>query len=132
MKHRHAAVWLDHQEAKVYQIEPKDFEMTKVSAPHHHVKQKAEEQGKHSVQHRYFGEIAEALRDSEELLIVGPSSAKLDFVRFLHKHEHALESRVLGVETLDHPTDGQLVAYVRHYFKVADGTTPATATATTR
>ena len=32
----------------------------------------------------------------------------------------ATVSGVLGVETLDHPTDGQMVAYVRHYFKAAD------------
>ncbi|MEO6600977.1 MAG: translational machinery protein [Polyangiaceae bacterium] len=120
MKHRHAAVWLDHNEAKIYQVEPKGFELSKVSAPHHHVKKKADEQGKHAGQQVFFGDIATQLKDSEELLIVGPSSAKLDFIRYLHKHEHELEARVLGVETLDHPTDGQLVAYVRHYFKAVD------------
>ncbi len=127
MNHRHAAVWLDHQEAKIYQIDPKDFEISKVNAPHHHVKRKAEEQGKHSVQHRYFDDISNLLKGSEELLIVGPSSAKLDFIRYLHKHEHALEAKVLGVETLDHPTDAQLVAYVRHYFKAVDNGSAATA-----
>jgi hypothetical protein len=47
---------------------------------------------------------------------VGPSSAKPDLIRYVHKHAQALEPKILGVETLDHPTDGQLVAYVRHYF----------------
>jgi stalled ribosome rescue protein Dom34 len=126
MKHRHTAVWLDHHEAKIYHVEPKDFELSKVSAPHHHVKRKAEQQGTHSVQHVFFGDIALLLKDSEELLIVGPASAKLDFIRYLHKHEHELEAKVLGVETLDHPSDGQLVAYVRHYFKVLDHLTTAT------
>jgi hypothetical protein len=38
----------------------------------------------------------------------------------VHKHDHALEPKILGVETLDHPTDGQLAAYVRHYFHEKD------------
>jgi hypothetical protein len=38
----------------------------------------------------------------------------------VHKHDHALEPKILGIETLDHPTDGQLVAYVRHYFYAKD------------
>jgi hypothetical protein len=29
-----------------------------------------------------------------------------------------------GVETLDHPSDSQLVALARHYFKAADHLTP--------
>ena len=48
--------------------------------------------------------------------MVGPSSAKLDFVRHVHQHDHTLTPKIVGVETLDHPTDPQLAAYVRHYF----------------
>lgn len=116
----HVAVWIDHKEAKIYQIQPEAFELSRVSAPHHHVKRKTEEQGKHADAHLFFGEVAAKLQGAEQLLIVGPASAKLDFIRHLHQHDRALESKVLGVETLDHPTDGQIVAYVRHYFKAAD------------
>ena len=114
------AVWIDHQEAKIYRIEPEGFEISKVLAPHHHVKRKAQEQGKHMDEHGFFHEVAETLRGASALLIVGPASAKLDFIRHLQRHEHALEAKVRGVETLDHPTDAQLVAYVRHYFKDKD------------
>ena len=31
---------------------------------------------------------------------------------------------IAGVETVDHPSDGQLVAHARKYFKVADLMTP--------
>jgi hypothetical protein len=27
---------------------------------------------------------------------------------------------IVGVETVDHPSDAQLVAYARHYFKTED------------
>jgi stalled ribosome rescue protein Dom34 len=127
---RHATVWIDHKEAKIFHIEAVEaggFDVSKVKAPHHHLTRKAEEQGHHAGSDRFFHEVAEALKDTEEVLVVGPSSAKLDFIRYVHKHDAALEPRIVGVETLDHPTDGQLVAYVRHYFHGKDrmlGLTP--------
>jgi stalled ribosome rescue protein Dom34 len=117
---RHAALWIDRQEAKIFHIEPEGFEVSKVKAPQHHLTRKAEEQGHHAGSERFFHEVADALKDAEEILVVGPSSAKLDFIRHVHKHDRALEPRILGVETLDHPTDGQLAAYVRHYFQAKD------------
>jgi stalled ribosome rescue protein Dom34 len=113
---RHVAVWIDPKEAKIFHIVTEGFDVTQVKAPHHHLTRKAEEQGTHAGSERYFHEVATALKDAEEILLVGPSSAKLDFFRYVHKHDHALEPKILGIETLDHPTDGQLVAYVRHYF----------------
>jgi hypothetical protein len=31
---------------------------------------------------------------------------------------------IVGVETVDHPSDGQLVAHARHYFKAEDRMLP--------
>jgi stalled ribosome rescue protein Dom34 len=117
---RHVAVWIDRKEAKIFHIEPEGFDAAKIEAPHHHLTRKAEEQGHHAGNERFFHDVAEAIKDAEEVLVVGPSSAKLDFLRHLHQHDAALEKRVVGVETLDHPTDGQLAAYVRHYFHGKD------------
>lgn len=116
----HVAVWIDHREAKIFQIEPETFEMSKVVAPQQHVTRKALEQGAHANLGGYYHEVATALKGAGALLIVGPSSAKLDFIRHLQGHDRALEAAICGVETLDHPTDPQLVAYVRHYFKDKD------------
>jgi stalled ribosome rescue protein Dom34 len=116
MSARHVAVWIDHKEAKIFHVEPAGFEVSQIKAPHHHLTRKAEEQGRHAGSERFFHDVAAALKDSEEIVVVGPSSAKLDFVRYAVKHDAALETKILGVETLDHPTDGQLAAYVRHYF----------------
>jgi stalled ribosome rescue protein Dom34 len=117
---RHVAVWIDHQEAKIFHIEPEGFDASKIAAPHHHKTRKAEEQGQHRGSDRFFHSVAEGLQDAQEILVVGPSSAKMDFLRFVQKHDHALESKILGLETLDHPTDGQIAAYVRHYFQGKD------------
>ena len=121
MSVRHAALWIDHAEAKIFHIEPEGFEVGHIKAPHHHRTRKADEQGRHAGSDPFFHDVAKALDDAEEVLVVGPSSAKLDFIRYVHKHDHPLATKILGVETLDHPTDGQIVAYVRHYFLGKDG-----------
>lgn len=51
---------------------------------------------------------------------MGPSTAKLAFLKFVHKSDHTLEPKIVGVETVDHPTDRQLVAYANTYFKRVD------------
>jgi hypothetical protein len=60
------------------------------------------------------------LEGAEEVLVVGPSAAKLEFMRYVHKHDQATEAKIVGIETVDHPTDGQLVAYANQYFKRRD------------
>jgi len=117
---RHVAVWIDHKQAKIFHVEPEGFDAKTIEAPHHHVTRKAEEQGHHAGSERFFHDVAVALKDAEEILVVGPAATKLDFVRHLHKHDAEIERRVLGLETLDHPTDGQLASYVRHYFHGKD------------
>lgn len=117
---RHVAVWIDRNEAKVFHVEPEGFDVSKIAAPHHHLTRKAEEQGHHAGHDRFFHEVAAALKGVEQILVVGPSSAKLDFIRYVHEHDRALSTAVVGLETLDHPTDGQLAAYVRHYFHGKD------------
>ena len=69
---------------------------------------------------RFFHDIAQALDGTDAVLVVGPSTAKLDFLRYLHEHDRALERKIVGIETADHPTDGQVVAYAKKYFKLPD------------
>ena len=37
------------------------------------------------------------LDDARDVLIVGPSTAKLQFIRYVHKHELAIEPKIVGV-----------------------------------
>ncbi|GAC1351412.1 MAG: hypothetical protein NVSMB1_04200 [Polyangiales bacterium] len=122
--HLHTAVWLDQQEARIFHVDRESFDETKIKSPHHHVHRHpkgATEPHEHpDDQVHFFKAVAQVLADSGELLVVGPSAAKLHFVRHLHKHTPALEAKIVGLETVDHPTDAQLVAYVKHYFKVPE------------
>ncbi len=120
MSVHHVVVWIDHKEAKIFHIVPDGFEASTIKAPHHHLTRKAKEQGRHAGSEDFYHLVVESIKDAEEILVVGPSSAKLDLVRHIHKHDHTVEPKIVGVETLDHPTDRQLAAYVRHYFQNKD------------
>ncbi|MEA2700974.1 MAG: hypothetical protein QOI66_5245, partial [Myxococcales bacterium] len=67
----------------------------------------------------FFRDVAAALGETEQILILGPSVTKLHFLRYLQKDHPRIESRVVGIETVDHPSDRQIVAHVRQYFQQA-------------
>ena len=126
---KHAAVWIDHSEAKVFHVDSEGFDPSKIE-PHHHLRRHSTVTADHAHPAdalHFFQAVEKALADVEEILIVGPGSAKLELIRHVHKHNHALEQRIVGVETVDHPTDGQLVAFTHQYFHAKDrlrGTVP--------
>jgi stalled ribosome rescue protein Dom34 len=127
----HAAVWLDHQEAKIFHVTAEGFDETHVKAPHHHIQHPRKTEGRGGSEDReakaYYESIAKNVSDAQEILVAGPGTAKLELIKHVHKHEAGLEKKIIGVETVDHPTDGQFVAYVRKYFLAKDallGTTP--------
>ena len=69
---------------------------------------------------QYYHEVVEALAGAAEILIVGPGHAKLELIKHIHAHDHGVVDKVVGVETVDHPGDGQLVAFARKYFVAKD------------
>ncbi len=129
MTTRHAAVWIDHSEAKIFHIDGESFDPATVRPRHHLERHKAvtAEHAHPADAAHFFHDVATALGDAEEILVVGPGTAKLELLKHVHRHEHALEPKIVGIETVDHPTDGQLLAYVRRYFHAKDrmlGTAP--------
>ena len=118
------AVWLDHHEARVFPIERGTFDETTLRAPRHHVKRhpdgNAAERNHPDDAIRFFREVAVALDSADEVLVVGPSTAKFHFLNYVHTHDAKLEQRIVGVETVDHPTDPQVAAFARRYFYGTD------------
>jgi stalled ribosome rescue protein Dom34 len=118
------AVWIDRDEAKVFHVDAETFDEKTVHSANHHVHRhpKHQETRAHDHpddEHRFFHEVAGTLAAADQILILGPSVTKLHFLRYVQKHDPALESRIVSVESADHPTDPQLAARVRQYFHVA-------------
>jgi stalled ribosome rescue protein Dom34 len=68
----------------------------------------------------YYHAVVEALKGAQEILVVGPAKAKLQLIKHIHGHDHDMADKIVGVETVDHPSDGQLLAYARKYFVAKD------------
>ena len=56
----------------------------------------------------------------EEILIVGPGGAKTELHHDLQARHASVAQHVVAVEGSDHPSDGQLLAFARKYFKRID------------
>ena len=124
MSHYHAVVWLDHNEAHVMHISSDDVEKSLVqpaNPPRHLQRKRGSVSGSRQPEDQhYYHDVVEALKGAAEILVVGPGHAKLELIKHIHAHDHGMVDKVVGVETVDHPSDGQLVAYARNYFIAKD------------
>ena len=126
--HNHAVIWIDHREARVFHFSPTDVEKLVLHPDHptRHIHHKANSIGSgHAAEdHNYLHAVVEAIADAGAVLITGPANAKTELVKHIHEHDPLRMKAIAGVETVDHPSDGQLVAYARKYFKVEDRMLP--------
>lgn len=124
MTYKHAAVWIDHHEAKVLFLHEDDarFEeqIIKAHEPHSHNHHHHEQHRSHGHDRAYYEAIVQALKPAAEVFLTGPANAKHEFFKFLADHAADTHRRVLGVESVDHPTEGQLAAQARDFFRKAD------------
>src|SRR5690606_224285 len=67
--------------------------------------------------HHFFDEVVAALDGMRDVVITGPGTAKVKFERYVKDRHPAVAKRIVGVETLDHPSPGELLAFARDYFK---------------
>jgi hypothetical protein len=126
--HYHAVVWIDHHEARVFHFNPTDI-ATLVLHPEHptrHIHHKANSIGSgHTAEdHAFLEAVVGSIADAGAVLITGPANAKNELVKHIDRHDRGLMKIIAGVETVDHPSDAQLVAHAKHYFKVEDEMTP--------
>jgi hypothetical protein len=126
--HYHAIVWLDHHEARIihFNIDAADEKVVHPADPPRHLHVKAgSASGTHVTDEpEFYRDVAATLADAHEILIVGPSTAKTEFIKYLHKHAQSTADRVTGIETLARVTDPQLLAEARKFFTRADRMRP--------
>ena len=112
-------VWLDQEHAKAFKFLPGKVEQSSVKRAthdHHTHAHKEDNNGEEA----FFHQVAEHIKDATELLIVGPGLAKTHFKTHLEKHHHHdLLKKIVGIETMSHPTDPEIVASARKSFRTA-------------
>jgi stalled ribosome rescue protein Dom34 len=122
--HYHAVIWIDHREARIFHVNPSEVDKLVVRPhdPTRHIHHKANAIGSgHAAEDQdYLHHVVAAVADAGAILITGPANAKTELVKHIHHHDPAVMQRIVGIETVDHPSDGALVAHARTYFKASD------------
>lgn len=119
-------VWIDHRKAVIATITGGGEELEEVTSDMEKrvryagaaQEDSAEDQrDRRFTEHlnRYYDEVIGHIRDAESILLLGPGEAKIELERRM-QHE-GLEGHIVGVETVDKMTDGQIAARVRQYYR---------------
>jgi stalled ribosome rescue protein Dom34 len=124
MSYLHSVVWIDHHHATVIDFTFDDTQVIEVDRvggqQQVHRRSGVPGSGKAPIDHQFFDEVAAAVGDAVELLIVGPGVAKTEFQHDLVTRHESLAKKVVAVQSADHPSPGELLAFARKYFKRVD------------
>jgi stalled ribosome rescue protein Dom34 len=124
MTMNNAVVWLDHTKAQVihFDADASESEALKTHSHHPHPRQNhADTHANEDDNSDFYADIANALKDTQQILVVGPAQEKTAFVKYLNAKVPAVAGQIKAVETVDHPSDGQLLTYARRHFTSTGG-----------
>lgn len=128
MAHFHTIVWIDHRAAHVFGFGREGADRTVVrhqDAPEMiHRKSGPRGPGHEHEDKAYLDAVAAALGETGEILITGPGHARTELKTHLETHHPDVFNKVVGVEALDHPSDGELLAFAEKYFRAKDRMIP--------
>jgi stalled ribosome rescue protein Dom34 len=120
--HFHAVVWIDHHEARVFHFSASEMDRLAIHPDHpaRHLHHKAQSigSGNAAEDHDFLQRVADAISDAGVVLVTGPANEKSELVKHIRQHAPALMQKIVAVETVDHPSDRQLVDHARRHFKV--------------
>jgi len=108
-----AVLWIDHHHARLLKFDAEQSQLQQVHAHTHNTRQHGSAV---RTEHEFFGEVCDALGADIRLLVTGSHQAQADLRHYLAKHRPAVAPQVIGWQTVDHPTDGQLLAQARSFF----------------
>ena len=126
--HYHAVVWIDHRQARVFHFDADDADKVVIhpDRPVRDYHRKHKGTGQHDDEDQAFlEEVTKAVANAGAILIVGPANEKHELMKHIERVHPAMKLHVEGVESADHPTDGELVAHARRFLKSADRMRPA-------
>lgn len=126
--HFHAVVWIDYAEARIIEFGTTGIEQRRIRPSDRlgniHHKAGTFGPGHAHVDTHFFRTIVDALKPNHEILIVGHGQAKTELAHFIRDHAPTLAPRIMAIETLDNPSEGEVIAFARKFFEKRDRMTP--------
>jgi len=123
MKTKCIGIWMDHASAHLMELTSADMETKIIESKFTHEEKKetlhkGEKAAHHKEQHEelaYYKEIAAAVKNYEEVLLFGPTEAKVELLNML-KADHHFDKIDIELKNTDKMTKNQEHAFVREYF----------------
>ncbi len=115
-------IWLDSEKAQIFSLKPSGIEKSHLEKKgmDHHTHNKRDNHSDTASEH-FFRDLAIKLKNAEKLLILGPGLAKNHFKSHLEKHHNGdLAKSIIGIENSDHPTENQILAAARKFYRTYD------------
>jgi stalled ribosome rescue protein Dom34 len=109
----HAVLWLDHHHADVIQFHHDEVQSHAVKDSPHDTRQ---HQSDVRTQHEFFSEVCDALAGIPMILVTGSHVVQTNFRHYVKEHRAHLMPQLAGWETVDHPTEKELVALAKTFF----------------
>ena len=113
----HAVLAIDHQAAQLLQFDAEHVQAQRIKTHTHHTRQHGSQV---RTEHEFFGQVCDALAGIPEVLVAGTHTAQADFKHYVDKHRADVAKHIVGYETVDHPTEPQLIALARKVFLKLD------------
>lgn len=112
-------VWLDSNEAHIFALKSSGIEKSnlKKAGAKHHTNNKKDHHGADPATEHFYSDLGAKLKSASQILILGPGLAKTHFKTHLEKHHSDVVKKIVAVENSDHPTDHQVLATARNFFK---------------
>ena len=131
---KEVGLWIDHRQAVIVTLQDKEEDIQRIeskvekrvrfsgashgsveTAPYDDYAEDKRDRRINDQITRYYDEIIALLRDANNVLIMGPGPAKVEFQKYLDKQK--LGQAIIGVEAVDKLTDAQIAAKVRRCFE---------------
>lgn len=112
-----AVVRIDHHTAQIIEFDANHTEAHTVKAHVHYTRQHGSAVRS---EHEFFSEVCAALESTPDFLIAGSHQAQADFRHYVEKHRSGMMKQISGWETVDSPSEGQLVALAKKHFLKKD------------
>ena len=116
-------IWMDHSNAHIMEFTTDPIKTTVLSSDFTHqdkenTLERSENQMHNKEQHlnaEYYKKLGEVIRKYEEVILFGPTSAKVELYNLL-KANHLFSKIKIQVEQTDKMTENQQHAFVKHHF----------------
>lgn len=116
----YTTLWIDHSEAKIFNFvkeqAPDIFHLSNQHHTTHHNPGHIENEKKEQLK-KFYHDVQDKIKNTEGVLIVGPSFAKNEFQTYLQTHHpKGLGKSILGLQLMDKASDGEITKLSEKFF----------------